>query len=240
MNSFKNPLVPLIDNPVNIDRPIQEIQIELARLTWLEKCFGRSWLAVKSSKGMFSSDKKLYYPHVWQGFDVNGKARDLLDVLPNDNLKSQSFFRVIDPISVIDYAPTGDAMMRATVDIIFWFNLRSIDRSIDYPYIELLKGQVLRTLKGVPFSPDSSLVVVNIHEQALNVFRGYNINDIKDQHLIYPYAGFRFECQITYREDCPYNAYNVPPVPDVDFLTADSTEETADITTITADNGLPD
>lgn len=207
MNSFKNPLIPLIDNPVNIDRPIQEIQVELGALGWLEKSFGRSWLAVKSSQGIFG-DKKLYYPHVWQGLE-----KDLLEVMPNDNIVSQSFFKVNDPVRVLEYSETSDSMMQANVDLIFWFNLKRIDPSIDYPYVELLKGQVLRAFKNVAFSPDSSLNVVAIHETAANVWRGYNINDLKDQDLIYPWGGFRFELELTFREDCPYDVYSIPPAP---------------------------
>lgn len=210
-NSFKNPLVPLITTPVNIDRPIQEIQVELSSLGWLEKSFGRSWLAVKSTQGMFGS-KKITYPHVWQGVDVDGKPLDLHEVMPNDNIKSQSFFKVNDPIKLLEYVPDGDSMMQANVDIIFWFNLKKIDPTIDYPFVELLKGQVLRKLSTMLFSPDSSLKVLNIYEGATNVFKGYDINDLKDQELIYPWGGFRFECEITYREDCPRDVYDLNEV----------------------------
>lgn len=209
MNSFKNPLIPLIATPVNIDRPIQEIQAALGALGWIEKIFGRSWLATKSTQGIFAS-KQVYYPQVWQGVDANGKPRDLLEVLPNDNLNSQVFFKVNDPTTLVEFVRDGDSMLRNTVDIIFWFNLRRIDRDIDYPYIELLKGQVLNVLSTMLFTPDSSLEVLRIWENAKDVFKGYDITDLKDQELIYPWGGFRFECEITYRQDCPIAAYNVP------------------------------
>lgn len=235
MNSFKNPLVPLITSPVNIDRPIQEIQIALAGMGWLAKSFGRSWLAVESTKGIFAN-KKVYYPHVWQGFDDDGKPLDMFSVMPNDNLKSQCFFKVNDPTSLVEYVMDGDSIMRNVVDIIFWFDLRKIDRDIDYPYVELLKGQVLKVLSTMSFMPDSSLKVLNIYETAQNVFKGYDITDLKDQDLIYPKGGFRFECEITFREDCPATAYDVPPL-EVSGgpFTADSTEWTADSTEVTAD-----
>jgi hypothetical protein len=211
MNSFKNPLVPLITTPVNIDRPIQEIQVALSTMGWLEKSFGRSWLAVKSSQGIFTN-KKLYYPQVWQGFNEDEKARDMLEVMPNDNIKSQCFFKVNDPINLLEYVPDGDSMLQANVDIIFWFNLKRIDRAIDYPYVELLKGQTLKVLSTMLFAPDSSLKVLRIWEGAQNVFKGYDITDLKDQELIYPWGGFRFECEITYREDCPTTSYDLETV----------------------------
>jgi hypothetical protein len=208
MNKFKNPDVVLIGNPVNIDRPIQDMQIALASLGWIDRVFGRAWLAVKSSKGIFS-EKKLYYPHVWQGLGDDGRAKDLLEVLPNDNIKSQVFFRVNDPISLVEFVRDGDSIMEASVDIIFWFNLRAIDATIDYPFVELLKGQALSVLSDMTFSPDSTLTINAIHEQPLNVFRGYNIQDLKDEELVYPWGGFRFECSVQYREDCPQTAYDL-------------------------------
>jgi hypothetical protein len=202
MNRWKNPVITLISNPVNIDRPIQEIQEQLATLDWIEKCFGRSWLAVKSVPQ--GTTKKLYsVPQVWQGH-TDGRPADMLEVLPNDNLKSQVFFRVNDPITIREFVPNGDSMMRASLDIIFWFNLREIDPSIDYVYTELLKGQVQRVFANMTLSPDSDLKPIRIWETAEQVFKGYDISRLADANLVHPWGGFRFECELTYREDCPY------------------------------------
>lgn len=212
MNSFKNAVIPLISSPVNIDRPIQEIQVALSSLGWIQKIFGRAWLAYKSSQGFFGTNKQILYPHVWQGWTEDDKPKDLLEVLPNDNIKSQVFFKVEEPINFVEFVPNGNSMMRATVSIIFWFNLRRIDPEIDYPFTELLKGQVLRTLADMTFTPDSSLNILRIWEGAANVFRGYDITELKDQELVYPWGGFRFETEITYREDCPSAAYDLATV----------------------------
>jgi hypothetical protein len=213
MNKWKSPDVPLISVPVNIDRPIQEIQIALAGLSWLERSFGRSWLALKMLPT--STGKRIvYYPQVWQGFNEEGKPRDMLEVLPNDNIKSQCFFKINDPVTVTEFVPNGDSQMRAILDIIFWFNYKALDDTIDYPFIELLKGQAQRVLAGMSFSPDSFLSIVRIWEGAANVFKGYDMTDVHDYNLVYPWGGFRFECELTYREDCPYNTLelnNAPP-----------------------------
>jgi hypothetical protein len=199
MNSFKNPLTPLIVNPVNLDRPIQELQAQFASgLSWLEKSFGRASNGIKSNEGAFGSKKVLVYPQVWQGLN-----KDLLEVLPNDNIKSQSFFSVEDPIETLEYAPDGYSKMRARVNIIFWFNLKAIDPSINYNFTELLKGQAQRVITKALFTPDSSISIVRIWEGAQNVFKGYDLNLSKDQELVYPFSGFRFETLVTYSEDCP-------------------------------------
>lgn len=194
MNSFKNPLVPIITNPVNIDRPIQALQQSLATLPWLAKSFGRSFESFRKD----SANKVWTYPEVWQGAGI-----DLLNAMPNDNLNSQSFFKVEDPIEVIDYEPNRYSKMKARVSIIFWFNLKLIDPDLDYRYVELLKGQAQRVITESAQTHDSSFAITRIWETAVEVFRGYTMDLFTDQALVHPFGGFRFETALTFNEDCP-------------------------------------
>lgn len=202
MNSFKNPLVPLIANPVNIDRPIQDLQQQLATLGWLERSFGRAYESRVSNP---ASNKISVYPQVWQGLGM-----DLLNVMPNDNLSSQSFFKVEDPIEVERYERDGNSFMRARVSIIFWYNLKRIDNTIDYSYGELLKGSAQRIITNAQFQDYAGIEIVKVWETAKNVFAGYSIDEVAQQELIYPYGGFRFECLMRYTEDCPDSVYQLP------------------------------
>lgn len=200
MNSFKNPLVPLIVTPVGIDIPIQSLQVKLGALGWLEKSFGRSWIAVRQD----NAGKVITYPEVWQGM-TGGKDRDLLDVMPNDNLKSQSFFKVEDPIDSLLYAQNEHMKKGATVNIIFWFNLREIDKTLDYRFIETLKSTAERAIVNHTFSAASqaSIEIVRSWEDVGNVFRGYTFDAVKQQELIHPFGGFRIETRLTWTENCP-------------------------------------
>jgi hypothetical protein len=201
MNSFKDPLVPLIAQPVGIDIPIQELQVKLASLGWLEKSFGRSWTAVRKD----AQGRIIYYPEVWQGMTINNKDRDLLNVMPNDNLKSQSFFKVEDPIETIDYAQDLYNIKRAQISIIFWFDLRQIDKTLNYRFIELLKSLAETAIKTHSFTPASwaSIEILRSWEEPASVFKGYTINLVEQQELIHPWGGFRLDCRLNYRENCP-------------------------------------
>lgn len=201
MNSFKNPIIPLIADPVNIDRPIQEMQISLAAgLPWLARCFGRSWDSVRKD----SAGKIWTYPEVWQG-----PATDLLNVMPNDNLDSQVFFKVEEPIQVIEYSAGNYSRMNANVSIIFWFNLKLIDPDLDYRFIELLKGQAQRVITETGCSPEGTFTILRIWEGAQNVFKGYTLDIEQNQDLIHPYGGFRFECGLNFSENCPNVALHI-------------------------------
>lgn len=202
-NSFKNPLVPLIADPVGIDIPIQELQQTIANVGWVEKSFGRSWLSYsKDSKGQVK-----YYPEVWQGKEnVAGKDKDLLNVLPNDNLRSYSFFKVDDPIVTdSDYSANLYNNKSATISIIFWFNLLEINKTLDYRFTELLKTTIEAAIRYHTFSPKSQgrIKILRSWEEAANVFKGYTINVAEQQELVHPWGGFRLECVLTWRENCP-------------------------------------
>lgn len=201
-NSFKNPLTPLIAEPVNIDRPIQELQQALAELPWLEKSFGRSFVACKKDA---DGKNTIVYPQVWQGVGL-----DFLNVMPNDNLKSQSFFKVEDPIEFTEYVRDGQSMMRANVSVIFWFQYLRINPDADHAFIELLKAQAQKTISTAILSSQSSVEIARIWEGAENVFRGYTIDKMANQELIWPFGGFRFEMLIDFMENC---SDYVPPFP---------------------------
>lgn len=202
MNSYKDPLVPLIVNPVNIDRPIQEIQQALAALGWLQKSFGRSF---ESRKRVQDTGKIIVYPQVWQGAGL-----DLLNVMPNDNLQAQSFFKVEDPIECINFRKDQYSQMRARISVIFWFNLERIAPGANYVIIELLKGSAQRAITEVTLSERCDIKILRVWEKVRDVFNGYTLDEVKDQELIFPFGGFRFECELTYIEDCPNDVYNLP------------------------------
>jgi hypothetical protein len=193
MNSFKNPLTPLIADPKGIDKPIQDIQQALAALGWLEKSFGRTWQAYEKIDG-----KEVIYPETWQG-----EKMDLLNVMPNDNLKAQSFITINEPSEILNFRPGQYSRFRTMINVIVWFNLDQIFETVDYRHTELLKSTMMTALSTMLFDGNGAIKVSRIWEQAENVFKGFTIDRVKRQELVHPYGGFRFECELTYLEDCP-------------------------------------
>lgn len=193
MNSFKNPLTPLIESPVGIDKPIQDIQIAMATIPWIEKSFGRTWQAYK-----LVNKKEVTYPETWQGTGL-----DFLDVMPNDNLNAQSFITVGEPFRIPVYNKRNYNRVTGIINIVVWFNLKNLVSVVEYRFTETLKLQILRTLNEMTFQAEAGITINQIWEQANNVFAGFTIDRLKQQELVHPYGGFRFECSLTYLEDCP-------------------------------------
>lgn len=191
--SYKNPAVPLIANPENLDRPIQELQIELGnKLPWLEKSFGRTWLAYRKQ-----DDKDYLYPEAW-----GGEGEDPQDLLCNDNLDAYSFFKVEDPGEYQEYASFMKNRICYTINIIFWINIERLNLIPTYRATEPLKREITETIKNFAFPSHATLEIERIYEEARNVYRDYSIDMVSNQVLVYPHIGFRFECRLCYKEDC--------------------------------------
>lgn len=194
MNSYTNPKTPLIANPVNIERPIQRLQVALSELDWIEKSFGRAQEAVK----ILTDGSRVVYPQVWQG-----EGLDLLNAMPNDNLSAQVFFKVEEPVECVAFRRDQFSTMRARVSIIVWYNLQRVAPYASYMVTEILRAQLQRQITGVTLDPGDDLRILRVWETAKNVFAGYTLKGITEEALEYPYGGFRFELELTYLENCP-------------------------------------
>lgn len=198
--SYQNPEILLITSPVGLDKAIQSIQQELATgLTWLEKSFGRAWEFKEIDP---ATEKDIRVPKCYYG------EGEYINVLPNDNLKAQSFITVRNEETWPSYSrATGNSKSR-DLSIIFWFNLKEINPAKDYIFTEELKTEVEKILKL-----NAYVASINRYydERVEDVFDGYisqaesgrySVDDTKTQYLMYPYSGFRFDVTIAYTEEC--------------------------------------
>ncbi len=188
--NLKNPSVVTIPNPVGIDLAIKNIQTSLGTLTWLEKSFGRAWNMNRNV-----SNEKRVEPVVYQG------SAEYYPVLPNDALKSFSFFVVGSPRSTNDYNSNvsfGTFFFKDTVSVIFWVNLHQIDSSKNYIFKEELIKQVLGLL-----NKDSNVVVSKIYDDRIeDIYKGFTLFPTHRDLLMYPFSAFRIEMDLSYQFDC--------------------------------------
>lgn len=160
----------------------------LSQLTWLDNSFGRAWRIAKTQR-----EKDYYFPAVYR--DDN----NYIDVSPDQKLGNFSFFQINDPNRYENY---GDAFGKLTynVSIIFWFDLRKIPGA-ERRNTEMVKDQILKTIYSTPFT-SSNINITNIYETARNIYREYNIEEIDNQFLMQPFAGFRFEGELIIQQIC--------------------------------------
>jgi hypothetical protein len=183
--------VPKPENPVFIDKVITELQDKLkAKLSWLDYSFGRAQRMIKTENG-----KDVHYPAVHIG---SGEYRN---VFPDDTLGNFSFFFIEDPQEV-DFRQNAFNNVKVQYALIFWFNLDKIFTGETDRNTEEIKAQIVKAITRQITLSVGRIDIRKIYEQAGNIYRGFNLNELDSAFLTQPYAGFRFEGQISMWEDC--------------------------------------
>jgi hypothetical protein len=192
--SYAQPIIPLIVEPVNLDKVIQAIQVKLgAKLPWLDYSFGR---ALSGERFVEGSQRALTYPEVYVG---EGRYEE---VGPNSHFGAHSFIQVAGPEKPIEYEKLQRNLYSVPLEIIFLFNLDAIKDKMAYTYehrfTEELKQQIRVALESMPEVD----VVIAMWETAGEVFRGYTYNHLQMQTFKHPYAGLKIAINSHYMENC--------------------------------------
>lgn len=185
--------------PINVDAEINKIQVKLSTIDWMEACYGRAWKQILSGKeervrnfqkNLTSlTDGSIIRPLAYQG------KSQYFDCLPNDMLKSFSFFVVNDAVQPMDYQAFIKGTYTYNVDLIVWFNQKKTHPSIDYPLHENLCQDVKKSLRNIP-----SVIVNKIFFEPKKVYEQFSIDLKEQQQAMFPYGCFRINMDISVLE----------------------------------------
>lgn len=183
--------VPIIKNPELFDRVIANIQKGLADgLPWLNYSFGRSERLVKSIQG-----KRYYTPNIYVG------GNEYMLIAPDSNIGNFSFFVLDDP-QQIDWFPGEQNKYTTPFSVIFWFDMRTIANDPNNRNTEAVKQQIMRVLNGGIWLRSGSMKINRVYAKAENIFAGFTLDEIDNQFLMHPFAGFRFAGELGIDETC--------------------------------------
>ena len=169
-----------------LDTKVEAINAKLNEIPWLTRAHNRAWnLPETREEGLYRQ------PRIYSG------DREYWNVMPNDNLDAFSFMIGIGPA-----LPVGDDIqpfakpIRWTkrLDLIFFLDLSKIYPDRTYVYTEELNEEILTTLSTVP----GVLVNQIWMEDIRDVYEGFDLSEIELEHLYYPFAGIRYELEVSY------------------------------------------
>ena len=192
-----NRIAPVPDGAVGLDRVLGEIQQGLiGNLPWLDAAFGRAQRLVRNTP----SGRRITTPNVYAG--TKGKVNDYIEVSPDAEIGNFSFFAIEDPQDILP--GVGQREFRIPFGLIVWFDCRRAFNSATNRNIEALKLDVLRVLSGrTGFAlAQGHIEVTRIYEQAMNIYRGFSLDEVDNQFLMHPYGGFRIEGYLYFLEEC--------------------------------------
>ena len=174
------------------DRVIQGLQDALGELSWLNHIFGRSERLVKMVEG-----RKYFTPNVYR------KNGEYISLVPdNTELGNYCFFVLSEPQQVS--VPMGrQNRVKAPFSLIVWVDTRTIDlwEEKDTRNTEYLKEQLLKTIQRA-WLRHGSVSVDRVYQMAENVFDGYTLDEVDNQYLMDPFAGFRLTGEMIVDEEC--------------------------------------
>ena len=185
--------LPKHTTPYLFDKVIGELQEDLKNsLTWLDASFGRAERLVKTIDG-----KRVYTPNVYKG----GDQYELL--LPDDRLGCFSFFVLHEPQEMLNRMQM-EVRIKTPFSLIVWVDMRRVEKKMSMPddrNSEYVKEQVLSVIQRARIST-GSVLVTKIYERAENVFEGFTLDEVQNQFLMSPFAGFRFYGEMIVTNDC--------------------------------------
>jgi len=154
-------------SPVMVDSTIQSMQTALEGLTWLEKPYPLVRLTY--------TDEGKSLPTVYR----NDGSMDNYAVMPNDDIKSLSFFRIPERVIVHDVDGDGyDARLEIPVALTVWGRLDRMnvsDRTYDYTS-ELIQD-VLNALLALPDVSSNNINMISEISYVQNTYDVFKDTD---------------------------------------------------------------
>ena len=185
--------LPIYKTPYLFDKVIGSLQEDLKNgLSWLDYSFGRAERLVKTIDG-----KRIYTPNVYKGND----QYELL--LPDDRLGCFSFFVLQEPQEVMNRMQM-EVRLKSPFSLIVWVDMRRVEKAMNLPderNSEYIKEQVLSVISTANLSK-GAVSVTKIYERAEHVFEGFSLDEVQNQFLMSPFAGFRFYGEMIVTNDC--------------------------------------
>lgn len=179
-----------VSNPALFDRCICSLQDGLAKeLPWLDHIFGRVERLVKEQGGV-----RRYTPNIYLGKD------EYLLLLPDQGLGNFCYFVMDDPEDV-EWYPGDRSRLQSTFSLVVWVDMRKVEDD-DTRNVEAVKAQVLRALNGGIWVRSGSIRIESIYSRAENVFAGFTLDEVDNQFLMSPFAGWRFEGVMMVNDEC--------------------------------------
>lgn len=172
------------------DAVIAELQTALAdNILWLNHIFGKAERLVKTING-----KRYYSPNIYIG------KNDYELISPDSNFGNYAFFTLSEP-QQLEWDAGQINNYRAPFSLIVWVDMRTIE-NVDERNTEEVKNYILKVLNEKAHVHSGYIKINRIWERAENVFSGFTLDEVDNQFLMHPFAGWRFEGTMWVNDNC--------------------------------------
>ena len=189
--SYKTPTIPSLTLK-GLDKKIQEIQILLSGLSWLDKSFGLADRIVE-----LKDNSPYIYPAT---FETN--TIDPVPLMPCDTWGAYCFWTGGD--SEFDFNidfPPKNPIITVSVSCIFYINVRGVDSSTNYKETKTkLREDIFNFFNTVQVN--KLVATTFIEDDITKVFAGFSIEQVENKFKMYPRWACKMDLELSYRDDC--------------------------------------
>ena len=189
----------IVGTPIEIEKAVNEIRLELAKLPWLEKPY---FIAHRFFRQ--KNNRQFVYPETYvKEVSTDPKKKYAYKRLtPDNDFKGMSFFLVGDESN--DFNANKYNYLKYPVGIIFSVNLELIDKAkLDAGiFTQELIRDVRRVLTESMILFDFQYTIDNATRDLRRVFREFVLDDLEAYNRA-PMQCFRFDLTIELQEECP-------------------------------------
>jgi hypothetical protein len=192
---MNNPVQPTLVTPTLFDKAFNEIGgVLTTELSWLTNAYRQA-----EKIPIQRNNRASYEPHIYVG--RQDFPNEYLNLLPDEYLENHCFFLVDDGVNIAERkGQLGDFF--GTYSLIFWWDYRTTHPTDHLQRtIENVKRDILVLLAKTAFKT-CSITIQKTYVEAKNIYKGFDIQDAKQQFLMRPYGGLRIEGQIKIKQNC--------------------------------------
>lgn len=197
---------PSINGPlqsIEIDKAILDLQIKFdTKLSWLSHNYARAYRNKKTTNG-----KGMYYPEIYTGKHNN---QYLYHRATPDNDETGKCFFIVGKEKYGNFNEREYQYVKHDLGIVFNANLSKINdvlhttEDFTQHLIRDVREVLTRCLVGTFYKITIDDVVREFDE----IYKEFTMNELEG-YLQFPQTGFRFNCEIEYREDCIPNSLSI-------------------------------
>ena len=203
---YKKPQIPTFTLK-GVDDKIQDLQVILTGLDWLDYSFGLCEHASREEDGETTT-----YPAQW----INNKT-DYIDLRPFPmDIYSYSFWDIEDPGEIqynnegVQYGKRRFAHYLYNAACIFVMNIKQIDNTSTFNETKSkIREDIINRFETAMITFDSFFTPQRIIEHDIvQIFKGFKID--KPEAWKFPYQAFRVEGELLFKRACPVsNTYSL-------------------------------
>jgi len=189
---YKTPNIPVFENLIGIEKLIQDLQVIISELDWLDYSFG---LAKAVNIGIEDEDMA---PVVYTGV-----TSDSMDVRPwpDDAYKSYSFWLLTEADEFMYYdnvnAHRRFPKIQQPVALIVCLDNSKISANQDFNITHCLCREELVDKLNTKNMSKGIFQIASVLQNTPAVFDGFDVTELRE-----PYSWLRVEGLITYTKDC--------------------------------------